>query len=103
MSRPHPSDANARFGLKLFLVYTVFYAGFVLVSAFAAQWSEWELWGGLNLAVLWGFALIGMAFVLALIYGLGCQAELSDQPADGDSRVSATEVDGAEETDEVQA
>ena len=34
-----------------------------------AQWSEWTPWGGINLAVLWGFALIGLAFVLALIYG----------------------------------
>ncbi len=61
---------SSRIGLRLFAVYTLFYTGFVLVNAFAPQWSEWVLLGGINLAVLWGFALIGLAFVLALIYGV---------------------------------
>jgi len=59
-------------GLRLFAIYTVFYASFVLVNAFAPEWSEVEIIGGLNLALLWGFALIGAAFVLAMIYGILC-------------------------------
>jgi uncharacterized membrane protein (DUF485 family) len=73
---------NSRLGIRLFLIYTVFYSAFVLVNAFAAQWSEWEVVDGLNLAVLWGFALIGLAFVLALVYGMRCA---DDQPSSVES------------------
>lgn len=59
-------------GLRLFAIYTLFYGSFVLVNAFAPQWSEIQVVGGLNLALVWGFALIGAAFVLALIYGVWC-------------------------------
>jgi uncharacterized membrane protein (DUF485 family) len=60
--------------MRLFLVYSVFYLGFVLVNAFAADWVEWVPFAGLNLAILWGFGLIGLALVLALVYGFLCHA-----------------------------
>ena len=75
-------ERNARLGMRLFVVYSVFYFGFVLVNAFAARWAEWEPIAGLNLAILWGFALIGLAFVLALVYGFRCTSSVeSDQDA----------------------
>ena len=61
---------HSRLGLALFAIYTLFYAGFVLVNAFAAEWSEWIPFGGVNLAIQWGFGLILLAFILAAIYGL---------------------------------
>jgi uncharacterized membrane protein (DUF485 family) len=70
---------NQRLGLRLFFVYALFYGGFVLVNAFATEWSEWEPIDGLNLAVLWGFALILFAFFLALIYGIWCNPGTSTQ------------------------
>lgn len=79
-----PTEANTRLGIRLFLIYTAFYASFVLVNAFAASWSDWVVVGGLNLAVLWGFALIVVAFVLAIVYGIFCQVdhrEVSEAPA----------------------
>ncbi|GAB5403790.1 MAG: hypothetical protein Aurels2KO_20210 [Aureliella sp.] len=57
-------------GLTLFFLYAIFYFGFVLVNAFAATWAEWKPVAGLNLAILWGFALIGVACLLSLVYGL---------------------------------
>ena len=53
----------------MFGIYFVFYVGFVLISAFACHWFEIILPGGLNLAVVYGFGLIGLALVLAMIYG----------------------------------
>ncbi len=68
-------DRNTRLGLQLFAFYALFYLAFVLVNAFAPQWGEWLIWGGLNLAVVWGLALIVLAFLLALVYGLLCADE----------------------------
>jgi uncharacterized membrane protein (DUF485 family) len=64
---------ESRIGLVLFFVYLFFYGGFVLLNAFAPRTMEWTPVEGLNLAVLYGFALIIVAFVLALLYGLLCR------------------------------
>ena len=68
LDQPEKTPAS-RFGLTLFGIYCVFYVGFVLISAFACHWFEIILPGGLNLAVVYGFALIALALVLAMIYG----------------------------------
>lgn len=75
---------NSKIGLRLFFIYAVFYLGFVLVNAFWTEWVEWVPIAGLNLAVLWGFGLIGLALVLALVYGFLCQSpcESSEQVPD---------------------
>ena len=80
-----PSEArrwNTRLGLILFLIYLAFYAGFVLISAFAPEQMEAIVWAGLNLAVVYGFALIAIAFVMAMIYGVMCRRddESSENP-----------------------
>lgn len=69
---------NQRIGLRLFALYALFYGGFVFVNAFATDWSDWEPIEGLNLAVLWGFALILLAFVLAMVYGVVCRVETAE-------------------------
>ncbi len=61
---------TSRLGMTLFLLYAAFYLGFVLVNGFAAQWADWQPIAGLNLAIIWGFGLIVVAFVFAIIYGL---------------------------------
>jgi uncharacterized membrane protein (DUF485 family) len=63
------SARNARFGLVLFAFYLLLYGGFVLLNAFAPQEMERVVWAGINLAVLYGFALIFAAFFLSLVYG----------------------------------
>ena len=66
---------NVRLGLILFAIYLVLYLGFVLINAFAADVMERIVLAGLNLAIVYGFALIVAALVLAMIYGLLCRTE----------------------------
>ena len=70
---PGTERRNARVGLILFAVYLAFYAGFVLVNAFAPSAMDTVLPGGWNAAVVSGFALILGAFVIALLYARLCQ------------------------------
>jgi len=66
------SQRNRRLGLVLFCVYLGLYAGFVLLSAFRPDVCDAPALGGVNVAVMYGFALIIAAFVLALVYGVLC-------------------------------
>ena len=61
---------NARLGLWLFAVYFVVYFGFVIANAFVPAVMEWQPFGGINLALLYGFGLIVTALLLAFVYGL---------------------------------
>jgi uncharacterized membrane protein (DUF485 family) len=64
---------NARIGLYLFGVYVLFYAGFMVLSAFAPEIMARRPFGGLNLALIYGFGLIALAWVLAIIYMVFCR------------------------------
>ncbi len=64
---------NSRYGMALFLVYLVFYGGFVGLNAFAPSKMEITPLLGINLAILYGFGLIIVAMVLALIYSWLCR------------------------------
>lgn len=77
---PAVTARNSRYGLALFAVYLLLYGGFVLLSAFAPAVMERRL-AGVTLAVLYGFGLIGGAFLLALLYGWLCSLE-DGEPTD---------------------
>ena len=70
---PGTERRNARVGLSLFWVYLFFYGGFVLVNAFAPSVMDAVLPGGLNVAVVGGFALILGAAILAVLYAHLCR------------------------------
>lgn len=53
--------------LALFSIYSVCYAGFVLIAAFRQDWMAWPVFAGINLAVVYGMALIIGAIVLAMV------------------------------------
>ncbi len=57
-------------GLTLFFLYLIPYGAFVMLNAFAPESMELTPFGGVNLAILFGFGLIIGAFVLSLIYGI---------------------------------
>ena len=57
-----------RIALWLFTLYFAVYLGFMAVSAFAPQWMAATPLAGLPLSLLYGFSLIGLAFLLAGIY-----------------------------------
>jgi uncharacterized membrane protein (DUF485 family) len=69
------ANRNMRIGLTLFTVYLLFYGGFVGLNAFSPETMESTPVAGVNLAVLYGCALIVAAFVLALLYGVLCRGE----------------------------
>jgi len=71
---PEISARNARYGLLLFVVYVLLYAGFMGLSAFEPQLMSRTPFGGVNLAIIYGFGLIVAALVLALFYMLLCRA-----------------------------
>lgn len=64
---------NTRMGVLLFAVYVLFYGGFVALSAFRHETMAHPLIAGVNLAVVYGFALIIVALALALIYMKICR------------------------------
>ena len=58
---------NARVGLGLFGLYVALYAGFMGLSAFAPEAMGRRI-AGVNVATWYGFALIGAALALAVVY-----------------------------------
>ena len=84
---PGIAARNSRYGLSLFAVYLLFYGGFVLLNAFAPEAMERTPLAGVNLAILYGFALIAAAFLLALVYGWLCRVRpLDPQSENGEDR-----------------
>lgn len=55
-------------GLILFFIYLALYGGFVGTAAFAGPVLARPVLWGVNLAIVWGFALIVAPLVLALLY-----------------------------------
>lgn len=78
---PQVAARNARYGMVLFLIYLAFYAGFVGLNAFSPVQMESTPALGLNLAILYGFALIIAAMVLSLIYTWQCRGQSSSNVA----------------------
>jgi uncharacterized membrane protein (DUF485 family) len=62
-----------RLGLWMFLFYTLFYAGFVAINLLNPAAMGTIVLFGLNLATVYGFALIIVAFIQALIYDAMCR------------------------------
>ena len=73
--RPEIVTRNTRYGVLLFSVYLLFYGSYVGVNAFAPEIMQRTPLAGLNLAILSGFGLIGLAVVLAFFYGWLCRSE----------------------------
>jgi len=64
---------NTRVGVLLFIVYVIFYGGFMALSAFAPETMSEPFLGGVNLAVVYGFALIIVPLLLAFLYMKLCR------------------------------
>jgi uncharacterized membrane protein (DUF485 family) len=63
---------KAKLGVILFIVYTIIYAGFVLIGLFKPELMGLELIGGQNIAIIYGFGLIALAVVMGFIYNYFC-------------------------------
>ncbi|MBN2081094.1 DUF485 domain-containing protein [bacterium] len=69
------SEYKKRLGVAMFIVYSVIYAGFVLINVISPLTMDLIVFLGLNLAVVYGFGLIILALILALIYNQLCGAK----------------------------
>jgi len=79
------SDWKAKLGIKLFLLYSFVYTGFVGLAVFAPGAMKSPVLFGANLAILYGIGLIGFAILLGLIYNRVCTKKENElnEPAGG--------------------
>ncbi|MEI7768165.1 MAG: DUF485 domain-containing protein [Phycisphaerae bacterium] len=66
------SDYKKRLGVWMFIPYALVYASFVVINLTNPKVMEIVVLMGLNVAVVFGFGLIILAMVLALIYNHLC-------------------------------
>jgi uncharacterized membrane protein (DUF485 family) len=59
-------------GLWLFLLYVLVYIGFIWINVASPETMEVKVFAGQNLAVVYGFGLIALAFVMGIIYDILC-------------------------------
>ncbi len=60
-------------GIRMTILYSIVYGGFVLLSVFQPTWMGARAVLGLNLAVAYGLGLILIAILFALIYNHLCR------------------------------
>ncbi|WP_430816949.1 DUF485 domain-containing protein [Carboxylicivirga sp. RSCT41] len=68
----HASKKKSKLGVILFIVYSVVYAGFVVIGVVNYELMGEIIFAGQNLAVVYGFGLIIFAIILGLIYNAIC-------------------------------
>ncbi|MBM4152518.1 MAG: DUF485 domain-containing protein [Kiritimatiellaceae bacterium] len=66
------SDWKSKLGVKLFWLYSVIYAGFVGLAVFATETLKKPVLAGVNMAIIYGMALIISAVLLGVIYNYFC-------------------------------
>lgn len=66
------ADRKAKLGVKLFIFYSIVYAGFVAIGVINYELMGKIVLGDQNLAVVYGIGLIVFAIVLGLIYNARC-------------------------------
>lgn len=62
-----------RLGIRMFIFYSLFYAAFVAINLINPLAMAAIVFAGLNLATVFGFALILVALIEALIYDWLCR------------------------------
>ncbi len=63
---------KAKLGVRLFIVYTLIYAGFVFIGLTNPELMGLELIGDQNIAIIYGFGLIVLAIIMGFIYNYLC-------------------------------
>jgi len=72
------AEKKATLGVKLFVVYTLIYAGFVAIGLTKPELMGLEVLSGQNLAIVYGFGLIVLAIIMGFIYNSMC-SKLEDK------------------------
>lgn len=71
LGKDYASGYKTKLGIAMFIVYTLVYAVFVAINATNPALME-ETVMGQTLAVVYGFGLIILAFVMAIVYNHFC-------------------------------
>ncbi len=64
--------SKANMGVYLFFAYALVYAGFVAIAIYDVTIMDRKMIFGLNLAITYGFGLIILALIMAVIYNHIC-------------------------------
>ena len=71
LGKDDATSYKTKLGVKMFLIYTVVYASFVIINTTNPKVMELIIFGQ-TAAVIWGFGLIILALVMALFYNHLC-------------------------------
>ena len=63
-----------RLGVWMFVCYSLFYAAFVALNLWKPLMMETPILLGMNLATVYGFTLIVVALIQAIVYDAFCRA-----------------------------
>ena len=69
--KDNAASVKAKIGLWMFLIYTIVYAGFILLTILVPDFMGTNI-GKINLAIFYGLVLIVFAVILAFIYNFLC-------------------------------
>ena len=80
-------DFKSKLGLIMFAIYCVFYLAFILIAVLSPKLMGANV-GKLNVAITYGFALIVIAIIQALLYNHICskreKADIEAEKGKGD-------------------
>ncbi len=71
LGKDNAASFKTRLGVKMFIAYTLVYATFVVLNTTNPKMME-SIILGQTAAVIWGFGLIALALVMAVIYNHLC-------------------------------
>lgn len=71
LGKDNAATFKTRLGVKMFIAYTLVYATFVVLNTTNPKMME-SIILGQTAAVIWGFGLIALALVMAVIYNHLC-------------------------------
>lgn len=71
LGKDNAATYKTRLGVKMFAVYTIVYATFVILNTTNPKMME-SIVLGQTAAVIWGFGLIALALIMAVIYNRLC-------------------------------
>ena len=71
LGKDNAASYKTKLGVKMFFAYTIVYAAFVILNTTNPKAMESIVFGQ-TAAVIWGFGLITLALVMAVIYNRFC-------------------------------
>lgn len=72
LGEDNAAERKSKLGVKLFIIYVIVYAGFVVIGLLKPELFGLHVLGKQNLAIVYGFGLIVLAIVMGFIYNEAC-------------------------------